>query len=143
MKKDPLRIQSASLAGLLILEYVLGMYVDLFVAFPDGAQGDEAWKFAMDQGPVVAHVAFATLLVLGGIAFLIRVIMLKRKAWLAPAIIGLLAIFVAGGSGDEFIRSQSDAYSYTMALAFIVAFVAYAWGAFLPSHRLRDGGQEI
>ena len=128
--KNPIRIQSVILLCALIAQYILGMYANLFVAFPDGAQGGSAWQFAWTQAVVAAHIVLGILLVIGAIVFLIRVLVAKRTAWRTPAILGLIGILAAAWSGSAFIPSQSNPLSYIMSLSFLLAFFAYAWGIF-------------
>jgi hypothetical protein len=125
-----LRIQGTVLLISLIVQYALGMYVNLFVAFPDGIQGGGAWEFSWRQPALATHIVLGILLLIGSIVFLIRVLVSKSATWKYPAIGGLVGILLAGFAGATFIPSQTDAYSYIMSLAFLIAFGAYARGLF-------------
>ncbi len=126
--KDPLRIQAFWLLGSLVVQYALGMYVDLFVAFPEGADEGHLWGFAWSQPALAAHIILALLIFLGAIVLCIRAARRRSKLWIWSSFVALLAIVAASVSGSTFIPSQTDIYSYSMALAFIVAGLAYGWG---------------
>ena len=130
MKKDPLKIQSHVILGMLTLQYLLGMAVNLFIQFPGNASEKELWQFAVKQFPLTVHMILGGLLVIGGIVLLIRSISKKNKNWIWASSIGLFSMLVASFTGAQFIPTQQDSYSYIMAIAFIAAFVAYGWGLY-------------
>ena len=118
------------LIGALIVQYVLGMYVNLFVSFPQNAIQRQLWEFAWSQPSVAAHIILAILILLGAIVILVRAILSKNRTWIIATSVGLIAILAAGSSGATFISSQGDLYSYAMSLAFLVSILSYAWGLF-------------
>ena len=124
-----LQIQSTIIIASLVVQYALGMYANLFVSFPDGIQGGSAWEFAWQQGIVATHIVLGILLVIGAIVFIVRAFVYKSATWKAPSVWGLVGIVGAAACGSAFIPSQSDAYSYAMALFFLISLGAYAWGA--------------
>jgi uncharacterized membrane protein YhaH (DUF805 family) len=125
-----LRYQSIGLICALVVQYALGMYVNLYVPFPEGIVGNQLWEFAWSQPALAAHIILAILIFLGSIALCIRAARTRNRTWIWSAFIGLLAIFGAGASGASFIPSQNDIYSYSMALGFIVAIASYGRGVF-------------
>ena len=130
MRKDPLIIQSHVLLGFLIVQYILGIVVNLFVQFPDTKKEALLWEFAKSQMPLVLHMVLGGLLFIGACVFIIRAIRSKNKQWIISASVGLVAILVAIIAGAQFIPTQNDSLSFVMALSFIVALVAYAWGIY-------------
>jgi len=130
MKKDPLRIQSHVLLGLLILQYFLGMAANLFVQFPDTINEKLQWQFAGNQWTVVTHMVLGFLLMIGSIVLLFRAIRKKERNWIIAGSIGLFAVLVAVGAGAQFIPTQQDVYSYIMSVAFLIAVGAYGWGIY-------------
>ena len=130
MKRDPLKIQSHVILGILILQYLLGMAANLFVQYPDTNKEKILWEFAKSQWTVVTHMVLGFLLLIGGIVLLFRAIRRKDKNWIIAGSVGLFAILSAVGAGVEFIPTQQDAYSYIMAAAFILAVLAYGWGIY-------------
>jgi uncharacterized membrane protein HdeD (DUF308 family) len=133
MKKNPLRIQSYFLLGFLGLQYLLGMAANLFVKFPDTNNEKTLWEFAKTQSLLVTHIVLAFLLLIGGIVFLVRAMRRKEKNWIIAASVGLVSILVAIIGGAQFVPTQQDGYSYTMAIAFMVALLSYGWGLYSDS----------
>jgi hypothetical protein len=123
-----LRIHGMVLLGALIVQYALGMYVNLFVSFPHNATDGQLWEFAWSQKPLAAHIVLAILILLGAIVLCVRAALYKNRKWIIASSVGLLAVLAAGASGATFIPSQTGAYSYSMSLAFLVAIFSYAWG---------------
>jgi hypothetical protein len=130
MKKDPIRIQAHIIFGFLILEFLFGMFANLFVEFPDTHNERLLWEFARGQTSLVIHMLIALLLVIGGIVFLVRTIRRKEKSLIIAASVGLATLLLATYSGAEFVSTQQDSYSFAMATAFILALVSYGWGMY-------------
>src|SRR5260221_10573720 len=114
MKKDPLKIQAHVILGILILQYLLGMFANMFVSFPDTTDKRTLWEFAKNQVAITTHMVLAALLIIGGIVLLIRAIRRKDKNWIIAGSVGLFALSLATYTGVQFIPTQQDAYSYTM-----------------------------
>lgn len=134
MNADPrrsLRLQGIWLAAALIVQYALGMYVNLFVQFPAQATDAQRWEFAWSQAPLAAHIVLAILILLGAIAALVRAFVSGERRWVPAYGAGFLAVLVAGACGALFVSTQADAYSYAMSLAFLIAMGAYLWGYFI------------
>jgi hypothetical protein len=130
MKKDPLRIQSHFLLGFLTLEYLFGMFINLFVEFPETKKEKVLWEFAKGQPSIVIHMVIAALLVIGAIVLVIRAIRRKDRYWIIASSIGLVAILTATGMGAQLISTQQDVYSYVMAVAFLLAVFSYGWAIY-------------
>lgn len=118
------------LIGLLILQFLLGMFAALFVEFPEKANEAQIWKFAGQQVSVTLHMLLGLLMLLGAIALVIRAIIMKDKNWIWTSVVGLVGVLAADITGILFIAEQNDIYSYFMAVAFVVALVAYFWGVY-------------
>jgi len=141
------RISLGMMAGLLI-QYGLGMIVNLYVSVPARDHGGGALTAigrALANGPaaLTVHAALSLLLILGAVNLVIRaaVARLRLAAWLSAA--GLLAIVGAAASGAAFVSSGADGSSLTMALLTGVALLCYAANLFVlgPAHpgRARAG----
>ena len=124
-----LRRQILIILVLLIIQYALGMYANLYVQFPDSISGGPAWEFAWTQLPVALHIVNAFLLYIIGITFLVTA---RRhdKTLVKYAVWGLIGITLAAVSGALFIPLQNDIFSYGMSLFFIIAFIAYIGGLY-------------
>lgn len=136
-----LRINAMFLLGALVVQYALGMYVNLYTSFPNNATAGMLWEFAWSQWPLASHIILAILLLLGAVLLCVRAILYKDKKWIIGSVVGLLGILAAGGSGAIFIPSQMNAYSYSMSLSFLIAFGAYFWVLFLPRKILFTVGE--
>ncbi len=131
MKKDPLRIQSHVILGILILQYLFGMAANLFVQFPNTKNENALWEFAKGQWSVVIHIILGFGLLIGSTVLLVRAIRRKDKSWIIVGSVGLFAILAAIITGSQFIPTQQAIYSYIMAIAFILAVMSYGWGIFI------------
>ena len=123
-----LRTHGVIILILLILQYGLGMFTNLFVEFPEGQSETQTWEFAWKQWPLAAHIILGLGLFTLAVLLCIRSARVRNKRWILASGVGLLSIFVAGASGAAFIPTQMEAYSFSMALSFVVAVVAYRWG---------------
>jgi len=130
MKTRGITIQAVVLCGALVVQYALGMYVNLFVSFPDNFNEGQLWEFAWSQPLLAAHIVLAILILVGAIVLCVRVWRAGVRAWVWPSLIGLLGVLLAGTGGAQFIPSQIDGYSYMMSLGFLIAFAAYCWGLY-------------
>jgi nitric oxide reductase large subunit len=129
-----LRVGLIVTLALLIIQFVVGMYLNFYTELPDThpGTGDSyapsiPWALAGHAGPALAiHVVVWILLTLGAIALLVRGIMSKRKAFIIGTSLGLLFILMAGSGGLTFLnRGGDDKESFMMAIGFILAFITY------------------
>ena len=134
------RISLGMLAALLI-QYGLGMIVNLYVSVPARDHGGGALTAAgraLANGPaaLTVHAALGLLLILGAVNLVIRAAVLRVRpvAWLSAA--GLLAIVGAAAGGAAFVSSGADGDSLAMALLTGVALLCYAANLFVlgPVH---------
>lgn len=112
--------------GVLGVQFLFGMYVNLFVSLPMHAtapmspMGNMGSMMGMagTSAVVMFHMLWGLGLAVGG--FTVGV------GALAAAGVGLLAILLAGWAGLQFLMAgQHDAMSYTMAVGWLVAMLAY------------------
>ena len=121
---------------LLSLQFVLGIWVNLFGSFPSTDSVSTAVMYGGD--PVLTgHYLLAVVLLLLAVVVVyasIRPEIPRRLRWYTLG--GLLSIVWAWAAGVEFILSgfSSNEASFSMALAFIVAMTFYglAQAAVLP-----------
>jgi hypothetical protein len=108
--------------ALLTLVFLLGMNVNLYLAFPSNLPG----ALAMRSPSIQAHVIVATLtLVIGLTALVLSVI--ERRAWgIATTVAGVALTSLAYGAGMTFVNAgYQESASMLMAVGFIGAFIAY------------------
>lgn len=112
---------------LLGIQFLLGMFVNLFGTFPNTSEVLPALEFTVDL-PLTAHMAVAFLLQASAITVAVlafRRPLTRPTAYLALG--GVAAIFWAFESGIEFVLSgfTNNAASFSMAVAFFAAVTIY------------------
>lgn len=112
----------------LAVQFILGIYVNLFVHFPENADTSHNWAFARHNWWVMLHVLLGTSLLIGAVVFIVRVYRHKLNLWKLPASLGLVGILLAWIGGERFVATQQDAWSFVMALGFVLAVSIYGWG---------------
>jgi hypothetical protein len=107
-------------AVLLIVQFGLGMGVNLYVTLPT----HKAFLSTVFGSAVLAvHAIVAVVLLGAAIGALVRAIRARRAVAFTSA--GLAAIVAAAAAGVSFAGSQSNGASLTMALATAVAMFCY------------------
>jgi hypothetical protein len=129
-----LRQASLALLILLIVQFALGIGVNLYVTLPDaGDPGHASW---FGNGALLAlHATLGMLLILGAIFVLVRAIMARNATLIVTSAAGLVAILLAAFFGSGFTDKLTDGYSLGMAIAFAVALACYAIGLYATSTR--------
>jgi ACR3 family arsenite efflux pump ArsB len=124
-----LRQANLAVLILLIVQFALGMGVNLYVTLPAaGHPGHASW---FGNGALLAlHAALGMLLILGAIFVLVRSIMARNATLIVTSAAGLVAILLAAFLGSGFTDKLTDGYSIGMALAFAAALACYAIGLF-------------
>ena len=121
-----------NMVWVLAVQFILGMYIAMYVEFPQNASVQEAWEFARGNGWILLHIVIGLLITLGTISYVVTVVRKKQKRLLPYAITGLVAVLVAIMGGERFVSLQDDVYSMLMAVGFIGAMVTYALAARVP-----------
>lgn len=126
-------LRANALAGLimLLIEYGLGVSANLYSTLPAGDHGKTllaGFGAAVGNGPVLVtvHAILGTLLLITGIAAVIRASRLRARPLIALSGGALLATLVAWLSGAQFVGHMRNSTSETMALAAAVAMLCYA-----------------
>jgi hypothetical protein len=124
-----LRPANLAILIVLIVQFALGMGVNLYVTLPAaGHPGHASW---FGNGTLLAlHAALGMFLILAAIFVLVRSIMARNAAIIVTSTAGLVAILLAAFFGSGFTDKLTDGYSIGMALAFAVALACYAIGLF-------------
>ncbi|MGH9068112.1 MAG: hypothetical protein ACRD0J_11595 [Acidimicrobiales bacterium] len=130
----PIRgLRAASLAALvmLVVQYGFGMWVNLYGHLPasdHGAGVPVGVADAVTGGPVGLgiHAVLGLALVVTAISVIVRASLVRRPLPVVAAVIGLVAILVAGLGGARFVGHAGNSASMAMALATGVAILSYA-----------------
>jgi hypothetical protein len=131
-----LRANSFAAIVILLIEYGLGIWVNLYAHLPRADHGaDVAGGFgrAVADGPVglSIHALVGVILVVSATTAVVRSILIRRIALVVVAALGLVAVLVAGLGGARFVGQGTDASSMTMAIGAGVAIGAYAFILFV------------
>jgi hypothetical protein len=107
-------------AVLLIVQFGLGMGLNLFVTLP---AGKSFFGTVFSSAALAVHAIVALALLGAAISALVRAIRVRRAVAFTSA--GLAAIVAAAGAGVSFAGNQSNGASFAMALATAVAMFSY------------------
>ena len=111
-----------------VVQYALGIWVNLYVTVPARDQGGgflAAIGRALANGPVALgiHAGLGLLLVLGSISLVVRSVLSRNRALIAASAVFLLALLGAASSGASFVDSGHDSASASMAMLTGVALI--------------------
>jgi hypothetical protein len=138
-----LRVQFLGQLIILIVEFLLGTAVNLFVTITrdhPGANPPEYFggvvrsvTWATLHGPVllILHSILGLLLLLNAIGLLIRAIRIRTRNLVTVTAFGAFGILAAGFNGGSFLNYNDDFSSMLMASFFAIAIVAYAVGLYV------------
>jgi hypothetical protein len=132
-------LRRASLASLvmLIVQFGLGIGVNLYVILPKAGSGGRKISQAFSNGPALAlHVVLGLLLIVAAIGLLVQAVMARHGRVIALAALGLVAIAAAAMQGFSFVHDSTNAASMGMAVATAVAMLCYVVTLFV----VRDPG---
>ena len=136
----------------LLVQFAIGMYVNLFATIPlnhpghgandffTGSYHSVAWSETSPHAPLILafHAGLGLLLVLGSLWLAVLAIRGRRAGYVWAAVLGALFILGAGFNGASFLNYNHDANSYVMALLFAAAVLCYSVILALPSNTERQ-----
>jgi hypothetical protein len=121
-------LRRASLASLvmLVVQFALGVGVNLYVSLPAAGSGGRKISQSFTDGPALAlHVVLGLLLIVSAIGLLVQAIIARHGRVIALAALGLVAIAGAAMQGFSFVHDSTNAASMGMAVATAVAMLCY------------------
>jgi hypothetical protein len=131
---------SLGAAVMLVVQYGLGIGVNLYIAVPTGGSAGSTVGRAFSNGPLLAaHAVLGVLLVLTAVSLVVRAVLARQRVIIVLASLGLLAILAAAGNGVSFLHSGADGESLGMAIATGVALLCYIGILFAAGFRARPG----
>ena len=138
-----MRDQFLGILVLLIVQFLLGMAVNLFVTIPTnhpGASPPEyfggvvqsvTWAILHGHVLLIIHASLGLLLVLNALGLLVAAIRARLRDLITVASFGLFGVLAAGFNGGSFLNYNQDFSSMLMAAFFAIAVVAYAAGLYV------------
>lgn len=127
-------LRRASLASLvmLVVQFALGVGVNLYVSLPAAGSGGRKISQAFTDGPALAlHVVLGLLLIVSAIGLLVQAIIARHSRVIVLAALGLVAIAGAAAQGFSFVHNSTNAASMGMAVATAVAMLCYVVTLFI------------
>lgn len=132
MTSRALRASAASMVGLLLVQFALGMYVNLFVQIPPfspagGMSGAMGNMMSIMSPLVMLHFMLGLgLVAAGAVTVAVAATAGQGKKALTWAVAGLLFVLIAGYFGLRFLFfGQHNADSFLMAMAWLGALSAF------------------
>lgn len=123
---ERLRGASMGAAVMLVIQFGLGIGVNLYVTLPAAGSGGRSFGQAFSNGALlVLHTVFGLLLIVTAVSLLVRAIIARHRPVIVTSAVGLLAIIAAAGFGASFVNNSKNGVSLGMALATGVAMLSY------------------
>ncbi|MGH7760836.1 MAG: hypothetical protein ACREOY_05395 [Candidatus Dormibacteraceae bacterium] len=141
--RERMRNQFLGTLIFLIVQFLLGMAVNLFVTIPTNHPGAsppeyfggvaQSVTWAILHGHVLLqlHAVLGLLLVLNTFGLLVAAIRMRARDLITVAAVGAFGVLAAGANGGSFLNYNEDFSSMIMATFFAWAVIAYAVGIFL------------
>jgi heme A synthase len=116
------------LLGALLLQVLLGAANVSWLEVPEAGDAETG---ASPRWLLETHAWFGTAIVVASVVVLVLAIRSHDRGWIVVAVVGLIGLVLALGSGDRFVRSHGVDEAASMAMAFgaVLAIAAYAVGA--------------
>ncbi len=138
------RLWRGSLAVLVltVAEYLIGMYVNLYVSVPQADHGSSLGT-EISNGPAVLslHAVVGLLLGLGALGVLVQSVLAKHWAVAGVSAVGLLAMALASVAGTGFTSTGDSSASMAMAVLTGVALLCYAANLYMLRLAARGGNR--
>ena len=130
-----LRGNSLGISLMLVVEYGLGIGINLYVRVPAADRGNglaSAVGRVLTSQPVVLamHAGLGLLLLVAAVSVLTRAIRARHRFAIAASVTGLLAIAGAAVSGASFVSDSKAGASMAMAVLTGIALVCYLGNLF-------------
>src|SRR5215469_5168576 len=125
------RRTSLGMTVALLVQYALGMVVNLYVTVPARDQGGgvlTAIGRAFANGPVslAIHTGLGLVIVLGTVSLVVRSVVSRRRSLIWLSSLTLLAVLGAACNGAGFVKSGNDGASLGMAMLTGIALLCLA-----------------
>ncbi len=131
--KKPARLGLIELLGMsiivvLLLQFIVGMYTNLFVEIPENTSG---WSIVGSSSVLFSHIVLGILLTATAVLHLVLSIKRKKTVWVFFSVIGLIAMIASLYFGSAFMGDHLEFESYMMSIGTALAFLAYLGGVYI------------
>ncbi len=125
---EAVRRSSLGLSAALLVQYALGLWVNMYVTVPGRDQGGgilAAAGRALANGPaaLAVHAGLGLVLLLGSIVLVVRAAVARTGFFVVTSAVSLLAVLGAAGAGAAFVNTGQDGASLSMGLLTAVALL--------------------
>jgi hypothetical protein len=137
MKEAAFRRTIGIALGMLIVPFLLGTTVNLFVKIPadhpganppeyfGGVAASVSWAILHGGLWLTLHAALGLVLLLAALGTLVQAIRLRSGGRITLAALGFVGVLGAGFNGGSFLNYHADFSSMLMAVGFALAMAAY------------------
>ena len=129
---DRARQGSLAVLVLTVVEYGIGMYVNLYVTVPRADHGHSV-RSAIANGPAMLsiHAVIGLLLGIGALGVLVQAVRARHLGVIALSAAGLFALVVAAAAGASSTSSGQPAESMAMSVLTGIGLLCYAANLYL------------
>lgn len=129
----------------LVIQFLLGMGVNLFVQIPtkhpgsnpseyfSGVAQSVTWALFHGHPLLILHAGLGLLLVLNSIRILVDSISVRTRAAILTSSLGAFGVVAAGFNGGSYLNYHEDFSSMLMSSGFAVAIASYGLGLYLTA----------
>src|SRR5258707_15648950 len=111
---------------MLVIQFGLGIGVNLYVTLPGAGRGGRSLGQAFSNGAILAaHAVLGLLLVVTALSLLVRAIIARHDPDIVTSAVVLLPILAAAGFGGNFVHSTTNGASIGMTMASGLAMLRY------------------
>jgi hypothetical protein len=127
-----LRRASLAVFVLLVVQYGIGIAVNLYVTVPKADHGQGIGTM-ISTGPagVTVHIVLGLLLILAAIGLIVQAVIARHRALIVTSVIGLLALAGAAAQGASFVSNGQESASMVMAVLTGVGILSYGVSLYL------------
>ncbi len=108
---------------LLVVQFLLGMFNNFYVKFPENATPLDNWKFELHSITEMAHIVVGLVILGTVIMTMVRARRMKSQHLIRVGNIGLTVVLLAIIGGVGFVTTQIDLFSYLMSIGFLAAIM--------------------
>jgi hypothetical protein len=109
----------------LVIQFALGVVLNLYVALPDDSQASYIKEIETAPGYLTAHALVGTALLVAAALMMLRAIALRDTVIITLVGAGLAALAGAFVAGEVFVKNSANSASLWMAILTGVALVSY------------------